>query len=52
MTDFTTQARALVAANDRRAWRRALWRILRRDVYHQPARALLNRTDLGSHHAV
>jgi hypothetical protein len=30
MTDFTTQARALVAANDRRAWRRALWRILRR----------------------
>jgi hypothetical protein len=30
MTDFTTQARALVAANDRRAWRRHLWRILRR----------------------
>jgi hypothetical protein len=32
MTDFTTQARALVAANDRRAWRRALWRIIRRAV--------------------
>lgn len=30
MTDFATQARALVAANDRRAWRRSLWRILRR----------------------
>jgi hypothetical protein len=30
MTDFTTQARALVAANDRRAWRRALLRRLRR----------------------
>ena len=32
MTDFTTQARALVAANDRRAWRRALLRRLRRAV--------------------
>ena len=30
MTDFLTQARALVAANDRRAWRRALLRRLRR----------------------
>jgi hypothetical protein len=37
--DFTTQARALVAANDP-------------VMYHQPARALLNRTNLGSHHAV
>lgn len=39
MTDFTTQARALVAANDRA-------------MYQPPARALLNRTNLGSHHAV
>jgi hypothetical protein len=29
---FTTQARALVAANDRRAWRRHLRRVLRRAV--------------------